>query len=353
LPSLWPATPEHYLELPAFYQAKRDRFRALLKPSRLKLLDVPGGYFQLVDYSAIRDEDDLAFSRWLVQHAGVAAIPLTPFYDSAPGTRLAAAVLCQERRDDGCRGGASMSALNSPAATMHPLKVSLVQGATRWHDAPANRDYYGALVRQLKGSDLIVLPETFLSGFSNDTRASAETMDGEGVAWLRALAIEVGAVICGSLAIREGDTVYNRLLWVRPDGSYVQYDKRHLFRMAGEHTRYGGGNERLIVELKGWRILPQVCYDLRFPGVAAQSSACRCANGGMEYDLALFVANWPAPRRQPWRTLLRARAIENLSYVIGVNRVGVDGNELPYAGDSAVIDPVGEPLVELGAKSRW
>ncbi|HEV2681118.1 MAG TPA: nitrilase-related carbon-nitrogen hydrolase, partial [Rhodanobacter sp.] len=134
---------------------------------------------------------------------------------------------------------------------MHALKVSLVQGATRWHDAPANRDYYGALVRQAKGSDLIVLPETFLSGFSNDTRASAEVMDGEGVAWLRALAIEVGAVICGSLAIRENDAVYNRLLWVQPDGSFAQYDKRHLFRMAGEHTRYGGGNERLIVELKG------------------------------------------------------------------------------------------------------
>ena len=148
-----------------------------------------------------------------------------------------------------------MSALNSstvdgPAVNMQALKISLVQGATRWHDAPANRDYYGALVRQLQGSDLIVLPETFLSGFSNDTRASAESMDGEGVAWLRALAIEVGAVICGSLAIREGDTVYNRLLWVKPDGSYAQYDKRHLFRMAGEHTRYGGGSETLTVAVK-------------------------------------------------------------------------------------------------------
>ncbi len=140
---------------------------------------------------------------------------------------------------------------------MHALTVSLVQGATRWHDAPANREYYGGLVRSLAGkSDLIVLPETFLSGFSNDTRASAETMDGEGVAWLRALAVEVDATLCGSLAIHEDGKVYNRLLWVRPDGSYAQYDKRHLFRMAGEHTRYGGGRERLVVELKGWRILP-------------------------------------------------------------------------------------------------
>jgi omega-amidase len=234
---------------------------------------------------------------------------------------------------------------------MQTLKVSLVQGATRWHDAPANREYYGALVRQAIGSDLIVLPETFLSGFSNDTRASAESMDGESVAWLRALAVEVGAVICGSLAIRENDVVYNRLLWVTPEGSYAQYDKRHLFRMAGEHTRYGGGNERLIVELKGWRILPQVCYDLRFP-VWIRNRRLASANGGMDYDLALFPSNWPAPRRQHWRTLLRARAIENFSYVIGVNRVGVDGNDLPYAGDSSVIDPLGETLLELGSQEQ-
>ena len=235
--------------------------------------------------------------------------------------------------------------------SMHPLKVSLVQGATRWHDASANRDYYGALVRQARGSDLIVLPETLLSGFSNDTRVSAETMDGEGVAWLLALATEVRAVLCGSVAIRENDIVYNRLLWVRPDGSFAQYDKRHLFRMAGEHTRYGGGSERLIVELKGWRILPQVCYDLRFP-VWLRNRRLATAAGGMDYDLAVFVANWPALRRQPWRTLLRARAIENLSYVVGVNRVGVDGNEIAYAGDSAVIDPLGEALMELGTQEQ-
>lgn len=235
--------------------------------------------------------------------------------------------------------------------SMRPLRISLVQGATRWHDAPANRDYYGGLVRTAKGSDLIVLPETFLSGFSNDIEVSAESMDGEGVAWLRALAVEAGAVICGSLAIREAGVVYNRLFWMQPDGDFKQYDKRHLFRMANEHTRYGCGKERLVVELKGWRILPQVCYDLRFP-VWLRNRRLESAPGGMDYDVAVFVANWPAPRRQPWRTLLRARAIENLSYVIGVNRVGVDGNDIPYVGDSAVIDPVGEPLVELGAQEQ-
>ncbi|HEY4089885.1 MAG TPA: amidohydrolase [Luteibacter sp.] len=231
---------------------------------------------------------------------------------------------------------------------MQTLTVSLVQGATRWHDAPANREYYGKLVRGAAPSDLFVLPETFLSGFTNDTLANAETMDGESVAWLRALAVEVNATITGSLVIRENGTVYNRLMWASPNGDLACYDKRHLFRMAGEHTRYGGGTERLIVELKGWRILPQVCYDLRFP-VWLRNSRNEAAAGGMDYDLALFVANWPSPRRGPWRTLLRARAIENLAYTIGVNRVGVDGNNHSYSGDSAVIDPVGEAWVELGA----
>jgi predicted amidohydrolase len=235
--------------------------------------------------------------------------------------------------------------------SLQPLVVSLVQGATRWHDAPANRDYYGALARSCVGSDLIVLPETFLSGFSNDIRASAETMGGEGVAWMRTLAEETGAVLCGSLAIREGDTVYNRLLWMRPDGTHAHYDKRHLFRMAGEHTRYGGGRERLLVELKGWRVLPQVCYDLRFP-VWLRNRRMEGAAGGMDYDLAVFVANWPAARRMPWRILLRARAIENLCYVVGVNRVGVDGNALAYAGDSAVLDMHGTALAEFGAQEQ-
>ena len=237
------------------------------------------------------------------------------------------------------------------ATVMQPLRVGLVQGSTRWHDGSANRAYYGALVGQLHGCDLIVLPETFLSGFSNDTQVSAEPMDGAGVAWLRTLASEAGAVICGSLAIRENGIVYNRLLWMRPDGSFGQYDKRHLFRMAGEHTRYGSGAARLLTELKGWRILPQVCYDLRFP-VWLRNHRLASANAGMDYDLALFVANWPSARRHAWHTLLRARAIENLSYVIGVNRVGVDGNDLLYSGDSVVVDALGEAMVECGAQEQ-
>jgi predicted amidohydrolase len=237
------------------------------------------------------------------------------------------------------------------ARLLQPLRISLVQGATRWHDASANRDYYGALVRSLKGqSDLVVLPETFLSGFTNDTLANAEVMDGAGLRWLRDLAREVGATITGSLVVREGDRCVNRLVWIRPDGTQAQYDKRHLFRMAKEHERYAGGNERLIVELNGWRICPQVCYDLRFP-VWLRNRYDRVANR-FDYDLLLFVANWPSARRHAWRTLLRARAIENLCYCAGVNRIGVDGNELHYAGDSAVLDFLGQPLVELGFQEQ-
>jgi omega-amidase len=235
--------------------------------------------------------------------------------------------------------------------TTKPLHVSLVQGATRWHDPAANREYYGALVRPLKGeADLVVLPETFLSGFTNETLGNAETMDGTGIRWLRELAAEIGATITGSVVVREGDRCVNRLIWMPPHGTHAIYDKRHLFRMAKEHERYGGGESRLLVELKGWRICPQVCYDLRFP-VWLRNRYDRSAQM-FDYDLVLFVANWPAPRRQAWRTLLRARAIENLAYCIGVNRVGVDGNDLPYAGDSGAFDFLGEPLVELGAQEQ-
>jgi predicted amidohydrolase len=239
------------------------------------------------------------------------------------------------------------------AATVakNPLRVSLVQGATRWHDAAANREYYGALARPLRGqTDLIVLPETFLSGFTNEAPGNAETMDGEGLRWLRGLAHEVGAVVTGSLVMREGERCMNRLIWMRPDGTHAQYDKRHLFRMAGEHERYGSGNERLIVELNGWRICPLVCYDLRFP-VWSRNRYERVEQR-FDYDLLVYVANWPSPRRVPWQTLLRARAIENWSYCVGVNRIGVDGNELHYAGDSAVLDFLGAPLVELGAQEQ-
>jgi omega-amidase len=234
---------------------------------------------------------------------------------------------------------------------MQDLRISLVQGATRWHDPAGNRDYYGELIAPLHGiTDVVLLPETFTSGFSNDAIDNAETMDGPTVEWMREHARRLGAVVTGSVQLRAhtitGDTgVFNRMLWVAPDGDVHHYDKRHLFRYAREHERYAAGRERLVVEWKGWRINPLVCYDLRFP-VFARNRHDVERSGGLDFDLQLYVANWPSARAYAWKTLLRARAIENLCFVAGLNRVGTDGNGLHYSGDSAVIDFLGHPLSE-------
>jgi len=233
---------------------------------------------------------------------------------------------------------------------MTDLRLTLVQGATLWHDPAGNRAYYGGLIAGLRGrTDLVLLPETFTSGFSNEAIAQAETMDGPTVAWLREQATALDAAVCGSVQLREGQgddaRVYNRLLFATPDGGLAHYDKRHLFRFAGEHTRYAPGRERLTVAWRGWRICPQVCYDLRFP-VFSRNRFDVERPGAADYDLLLYVANWPAARAYPWKTLLRARAIENLCYVAGLNRVGTDGNGLDYSGDSAVIDFLGQPVSE-------
>ncbi len=229
------------------------------------------------------------------------------------------------------------------------LRVSMVQADTIWRDAAANRALYGGLVRPLAGAtDLIVLPETFTSGFGDEALDQAESMDGANVTWLRELALTVGAVVTGSMVIADAGRVVNRLLWATPAGELHCYDKRHLFRMADEHLRYREGDRRLVLELGDWRVLPLVCYDLRFP----VWSRNRMLESGCEYDLALYVANWPSPRRHAWQTLLRARAIENLAYVVGVNRVGSDGNGHHYSGDSAILDPLGMELVQLGAQTQ-
>lgn len=229
---------------------------------------------------------------------------------------------------------------------MQDLRISLVQGATRWHDPAGNREYYGDLIKPLAGNtDLVILPETFTSGFSNDAVEKAEGMDGPTVAWIREQAGLLGAAVTGSVQLQTADGVFNRLLWATPDGGLQYYDKRHLFRYAGEHKRYAAGKDRLTVEWKGWRINPLVCYDLRFPVYSRNRYDVERA-GQLDFDLQLFVANWPSVRAYAWKTLLRARAIENLCYVAAVNRVGTDGNRLEYSGDSAVIDFMGQPLVE-------
>lgn len=228
------------------------------------------------------------------------------------------------------------------------LRVTLVQHDTVWHDPTANRARIADLLRTQPPADLIVLPETFTTGFSNDAVASAESMDGESVAWMRALARARDAAVTGSVQLRDGDAVYNRLLFATPDGALCHYDKRHLFRMAREQEWYAAGRDRMIVEFRGWRICPLVCYDLRFP-VFSRNRADPAHAGALDYDLLLYVANWPAARHDAWRTLLRARAMENLSYVIGVNRAGTDGNGHPYQGGSVVADPLGTAVIECDA----
>ncbi|MGI8561046.1 MAG: amidohydrolase [Luteimonas sp.] len=233
---------------------------------------------------------------------------------------------------------------------MNDLRISLVQGATRWHDPAGNRDYYGELIAPLHGTtDVVLLPETFTSGFSNDAIDRAETMDGPTLEWMRAQARQLDAALTGSVQLRDDSAgkagVYNRMLWVTPDGDVRYYDKRHLFRYAREHERYAAGRERLVVEWKGWRINPLVCYDLRFP-VFARNRYDVEREGALDFDLQLYVANWPAARAYAWNTLLRARAIENLCFVAGLNRVGTDGNGIHYSGDSAVVDFLGHAISE-------
>lgn len=223
---------------------------------------------------------------------------------------------------------------------MRDLNLLLLQTPLVWHEPEANRRAFAARLATIEApTDLIVLPEMFTTGFTMDPAAPAEAENGPTVDWMRGQAAATGAVLAGSVRTRAGTALRNRLLWVAPDGSVRHYDKRHLFRMADEHLAYEPGEERVVVELAGWRVALQVCYDLRFPVWSR--------NRG-DYDLLLYVANWPAARRLHWQTLLRARAIENLSYAVGVNRTGVDGNATAYAGDSAVITPEGGVLVDAG-----
>ncbi|MET4105586.1 amidohydrolase [Hymenobacter sp. UYP22] len=225
---------------------------------------------------------------------------------------------------------------------MSDLTVSFVQAALQWHDPAANRREMSRHIDEISiPTDLIVLPEMFTTGFSMEAAALAEPMHGPTLEWMQLVAEARDAVVTGSLIVQDEDRYYNRLLWVRPDGTVSFYNKRHLFTMAGEHHVYTAGTQRLLEEWRGWHICPLVCYDLRFPVWSRNPQE-------QPYDLLLYMANWPAARRTAWITLLRARAIENLAYTMGVNCVGVDGNGLAYTGDSALLDMRGEYLVEVG-----
>jgi len=225
---------------------------------------------------------------------------------------------------------------------MNTLRTLLVQARIRWKDPAENRTHLHSLVQESGESfDLLVLPETFTTGFLGDADLSQENMQGPTVAWMKSIAEEFDAAVAGSVVIMENGHRYNRLVFVTPEAEVTYYDKRHLFAFGGENKRYTPGSSRVVIKYRDWRICLQICYDLRFP------AWCRNRD---DYDLMLLVANWPAKRVHHWLALLEARAIENQSWVIGLNRVGKDGNGLDYPGRSVVFDPLGASAADLGGE---
>lgn len=217
------------------------------------------------------------------------------------------------------------------------MKISLIQTSLAWEDAKTNRANFETLINSItEPTDLIVLPEMFSTAFTMHPENVAETMDGETAQWIKGMAAAKGCAITGSVVIEEDGKYFNRMLFALPDGEIKTYDKRHLFSLAGEDKTYTAGADRLVIEYRGWKICPLVCYDLRFPVFSRNTE---------EFDLLLYVANWPAPRVLAWDTLLRARAIENMCHVVGVNRVGQDDNGHNYLGHSQVFDALGGTLV--------
>ncbi len=215
---------------------------------------------------------------------------------------------------------------------METLNVTLIQSDIVWEQPAANLGNYSQLLKGVGQTDLVVLPEMFTTGFSMEPEKLKETMDGETVQWMKQVAFQKKAAVTGSLIIEEQGRYYNRCLWISPEGSITFYDKRHLFTMAGEDQHYTPGHQRVIVEHMGWRFCPLVCYDLRFPVWSRNTE---------NYDVLLYLTNWPAARHHVWKSLLVARAIENQAYCIGVNRTGTDGKGINYLGDSALVDPKG------------
>jgi predicted amidohydrolase len=234
------------------------------------------------------------------------------------------------------------------------MKVSIVQTALYWENREKNLEHFTQLLKSLKEeTDLIVLPEMFTTGFTMNPEKLAEPANGETLQWMKKVAVEKNAVLTGSVAVSENGKYFNRLYWVEASGSFKTYNKRHLFRMAKEDEHYKAGDEKIICNIKDWKISPLVCYDLRFP-VWCRNSFKK--TGGIsfeaEYDVLLFVANWPEVRSYPWKQLLIARAIENQCYVIGVNRIGKDGNNYAHSGDSMVINPRGEIISKTKANEE-
>jgi omega-amidase len=220
--------------------------------------------------------------------------------------------------------------------TTPPLRITIIQTDLFWENPKKNLEMLqNKILGEVEETDLIVLPEMFNTGFTMNSALFAEDPDGPTIDWMRRMAHGKNAVIAGSLIVRENNKYFNRLIWMLPGGDFHYYDKRHLFRMAEEHKHFSPGKERVIMEIHGWKIFPLICYDLRFPVWSRNRE---------DYDVLIYIANWPEKRGHAWRSLLVARAIENTAYVAGVNRVGTDGKDILYAGDSAIIDFRGEYL---------
>jgi predicted amidohydrolase len=231
-----------------------------------------------------------------------------------------------------------------------PLKVSFIQSNLHWQDVSANLAMFEEMIWDIKGeTDLIILPEMFNTGFTMDAIRFAEPPNLTTFKWMQQMALQTQAVITGSFIIKESGQFYNRLYWIEPAGNYVYYDKRHLFRMGDEHLTFTPGKETIIAKLKGWNIMPLICYDLRFP--VWSRNRINPNNKLPEYDLLIFVANWPAARTEVWNTLLKARALENQCFCAGVNRIGTDGMEVNYNGHSAIYDYKGQLLNPLSEEA--
>lgn len=227
--------------------------------------------------------------------------------------------------------------------TPENLRISLIQTSLFWEDRVQNLNHLEGLIGGLKGkTDIIVFPEMFSTGFSMNTGEGCDTMDGETIQWMAKMSKSLKAVISGSIRISEKGSYFNRFIWMQEDGEMRYYDKRHLFSFAGEDKHFKAGTKKCIIEYKGWKISPLICYDLRFP----VWSKNRLIDNEAEYDLLIYTANWPKSRNSAWKGLLLARAIENQAFVAGVNRVGEDGNAIEYSGDSSVINPYGAYLCE-------
>ncbi|WP_334056138.1 amidohydrolase [Polaribacter sp. P097] len=219
------------------------------------------------------------------------------------------------------------------------LHVAGIQADLIWENPAENLKCFEDKIKNLStNTDLVVLPEMFTTGFTMQPKNVAESMNGLSITWMKKMANEYDIAITGSLVIEDGNQFYNRLVFIQPSGKIDVYDKRHSFTLAGEHKVYSSGTERIIIDFKGWKICPLICYDLRFPVWARNTE---------NYDILIYMANWPDTRIKAWRTLLKARAIENMSYTIGVNRTGLDANNYQYSGSSLIVDCLGETLSNL------